>query len=287
MASASAALGIGTPANPALLRQNAGAINDIVSNVANQAGLAAQDEANSQAQTISSQGSQAEASAYGTAQTIAQQNAQLAGFSGQIQKVQALRSAFQTIGAQKAAVAASGFGNSGSALDLLRSSTQQAYLNNQVIGTNSALQQGGFLQQAAAATAEQTAAKTASQAALTLAASEKSAGELAQANAANEASALSKVFPGAAADLATNIAAGKPIDAANEATLLGQQTGVPVAGGPQVFDGHEWVPAGTIDLHTGLPYGGALAASTPALSSNTPPSAPPALPPLPQLPVPT
>ena len=219
------------------LGQNAGTINSIVSDVAAQEAAAKENAANAKAQQIMSQGATAQATSYGTAAQIAKSNAQLQGISGQIQQTQALRAAFHTIGEQRAAVGASGLANAGSALSLLRSSTQQAYLNAQVIGVNSNMAQAGFLEQAVASGGEQSAATAAANAQTALSQAEAQAGQLAQANATAEAAALGQVFPGTpAASLATGISTGAPINTQSYASLLAAQTG----GGPR-------------SLQTGLP----------------------------------
>lgn len=71
---------------------------------------------------------------YANAAQMAEQNANLTAYSTQVQQYQAQRKTNQVIGMQQAAVGASGFQESGSALDLLRSSTQQGALTQSMIG---------------------------------------------------------------------------------------------------------------------------------------------------------
>ena len=115
------------------------------------------------AEGVVSQGDLTEAGLYGTASEIATNNAALAGISGQLQEFQARRSVFQTLGSQRADVASAGFREAGSSLSLLRSSTQQGNVAQQLIATQAGLQAGGFQEQSAAANAEGSAATTASQ----------------------------------------------------------------------------------------------------------------------------
>lgn len=213
-------------------QQNAPAINSIVSNIATQAGNAAEQTAASKAASITAGGQTAQATSYGKAAQIATANAGLQAISGKISQFQALRSAFRTIGSQKAAVAASGFTGGGSNLSLLRSSTQQAYLNNQVLGLNSELAQAGYLEQAAASQGEQAQATSAASASNVLSAAEAKAGQLAQSNATNEAAALSSLFPTSpAGTLGTEIAKGTPVDVSSFAGQLAATTGLAATSG--------------------------------------------------------
>ena len=165
-------------------------IKGVVSDILTQQGQAAQYTASAAAQGIYAQGYQAEAGAYGSAQQIAQQNAALAGVAGDVQAAQEARKVVQTVGSQRAQIAAAGFANSGSALDLSRSSMQQGHLADQLIRTQTAINQGGFLEQGAAAQAETAAVSYASQAALTLQQQQAAAGVTATTSAANETKAL-------------------------------------------------------------------------------------------------
>ena len=115
------------------------------------------------AEGVSSTGDLTEAGLYGNAAEIATGNAALAGISGQLQEFQTRRAVMQTLGSQRADVAAAGFRSAGSSLSLLRSSTQQGNVAQQLVAVQSGLQAGGFQEQAAAANAEGAAATTASQ----------------------------------------------------------------------------------------------------------------------------
>jgi len=190
---------------------------------------AAEDTANATASGIQAQGYQAELSAYNTVGAIAGQNATIAGIAGDIKALQTARSVQQTIGAQKAAVAAAGFGAAGSSLDLLRHSVQEGYLADQLVRTQSALTQGGYLEEGAASQAEAAGAQMASQAALALQASQAAAGQLAKANAANETTALTTYLAGLAptpeSALATGVLSLAPN--ASATTTTGTATAAP------------------------------------------------------------
>lgn len=131
-----------------------------------------------------------DADAYGKAADIAGGNAQLEEAAGAVQEYQQQREINATIGTQRADVAAAGFKESGSNVDLLRSSLQQGYLTTQLTRTQTNLTEGGYLEQQQAGLAEQQGARTASDAAAAARDAYTSAGSLATANAANETAAL-------------------------------------------------------------------------------------------------
>lgn len=101
------------------------------------------------------------AGAYSKASDIELQNAAIARESTQIQETQAQRQIFQTIGAQQAAVGASGFASSGTAQDLLRSSVSQGALQKQVIQTQGNINVNSYEAQATAYQGQAAAAKAA------------------------------------------------------------------------------------------------------------------------------
>lgn len=101
-----------------------------------------------------------EGAAYKKASSIAGQNAKLTETSTALQETMAQRAAYQTISAQKADVGGAGFAAGGSALDLLRSSTQQASLTRGALDIQGAVTESGFAQQAAAYQGQAGAAKT-------------------------------------------------------------------------------------------------------------------------------
>lgn len=145
---------------------------------------------------FTAQGDDAEQQGYLTAEEIARQNAALETVSGQIQNVAQEREVRQTLGTQRAQVAGAGFGNSGSALALLKASRRQGYLGEQLTGVQAEITAGGYAGQAAAAASEASAAGTASAAARTLAATQAQQGALLNSYAAAEAKALSTLTGG-------------------------------------------------------------------------------------------
>ena len=98
----------------------------------------------------SAKGSKIAAQDYTEAAGIAANNAELEGFATKIKQTQEEREAFKTIGSQVADVAGAGFEESGSALDLLRSSASQGALAKQLIGEQGAIQQNTFEEQSIA-----------------------------------------------------------------------------------------------------------------------------------------
>lgn len=176
-------------------------INDslLSSSVSNILGLQAQqatDTANATADqfkisaaTAQSQGYTAEAGAYGTASSIA-------GVAGNITELQTARQVAGTIGAQQAGVAAAGFKNAGSSVDLLRSSMQQGYLQQQILQTQTAQEQQAYLAQGIGANAAANAATAAANAAAAEGAAFTQAGQLAAGYAASETSALQTALSG-------------------------------------------------------------------------------------------
>ena len=79
-----------------------------------------------------SKGSAASGKSYEEAAAIASKNAGIAEQSNVIKQTQLQRQIYQTIGGQRAAVAGSGMAESGSALDLLRSSASQGALTKAI-----------------------------------------------------------------------------------------------------------------------------------------------------------
>jgi len=103
---------------------------------------------------------------YTTAEGIANQDVRLEETATAIKEAQQQRQFEQTIGTQTAQVAGQGFGASGSALDLLRSSVQQGALAHATIATQGLINESSYQQQANAYAGEANAAKSAENAAL-------------------------------------------------------------------------------------------------------------------------
>lgn len=110
-----------------------------------------------------SEGATAEANSYYSAAALAQQNAALTSASTKIQETQTQRQIAMTEGTQQADVASAGFTESGSALDLLRSSAQQGALAKSLVNIQGAINENSYAAQAGAYTgAAQAAGENAS-----------------------------------------------------------------------------------------------------------------------------
>lgn len=106
-----------------------------------------------------------EGNLYESAANIAKQNRQIEQTSVGIQTAQQQRQAYRVIGSQRAAVAANGFGESGSSLYLLRESTQQSNLAKSLLQEQGMIQENTYSEEAAAYTAQSQAAFAAAKAA--------------------------------------------------------------------------------------------------------------------------
>jgi hypothetical protein len=141
-------------------------------------------------------GDAAEAGAYTDAGNIARANARLALVGGDIEQAQEQIKLGTTLGSQRAAVAGGGFAESGTALNLLRSSTQQGHLEQQITGVNATLQSGGFEEQGAASDAEAAAATAAGASATALGTSAAALGASATTYATTTATSMGMTIPG-------------------------------------------------------------------------------------------
>ena len=94
------------------------------------------------------QGLRTEANEYLLSRDLAFQNEAFTKNSTEIQETQASRAIEKTLGGQAAQVAASGFGNAGSALDLLRDSANQGALQKAVLSQQGLITEAGYEQQA-------------------------------------------------------------------------------------------------------------------------------------------
>lgn len=106
------------------------------------------------------EGDRLAAGMYGRAAGISRQNETLQKFATGIEETQQAREAFKVIGKQIAGVAGAGFESSGSALDLLRSSSSQAAVANQLVATQGQIQMNTYEEQAIGYDAMQQAALT-------------------------------------------------------------------------------------------------------------------------------
>lgn len=188
--------GIGTDPNASTATPGAAvdttALHSTVSDILGLKATAVTDTANAAASTTQAAGYAAEGAAYGTAAEVANQNAFLSEISGSVKTLQEQRALTRSLGEQTAQIAASGFAASGSNLDILRSSLQEGYITQQLTAVQTALQKGGYLEEAAAAKAEQAATDVTSKAATSQAAASTAASTTSTANAAAETASLNK-----------------------------------------------------------------------------------------------
>lgn len=94
------------------------------------------------------QGDRAEQSAYLEAAQLAGQNEQYTKMSTAIQQAQSDRELYLSMGRTKSEVAGAGFAESGSALDILRSSASQGALQKAAIGEQGLITEAGYAEQA-------------------------------------------------------------------------------------------------------------------------------------------
>lgn len=106
-------------------------------------------------------GDKAAAKGYYRASGFATQNAELTKQSTKIKEVQASREIYQTLGGQQADIAGAGLADSGSALDVIRSSAEQGALTKQLIGYQGLITQHGYEAEAASYLAQGKAMKAA------------------------------------------------------------------------------------------------------------------------------
>ena len=102
---------------------------------------------------------------YTLASTLATQNEQYTEQSTELQQYQESRKIEQTLGAQQAEVAASGFGASGTADDLLRDSANQGALAKATLAQQGLITEAGYTEQAQSYTLMSQAADMAASAA--------------------------------------------------------------------------------------------------------------------------
>lgn len=93
-------------------------------------------------------GDRLEANQYSEAAAFADQNVQFTENSTAIQEAQANRSFMQTQGGVQADIAANGFANSGSALDILADSANQGALKQAVLQQQGLITEAGYKEQA-------------------------------------------------------------------------------------------------------------------------------------------
>jgi hypothetical protein len=96
---------------------------------------------------IKAQGMEAEATSYDQAAALALLNEQYTKTATAVKETQNEREVYQTISQQEAGVAGGGLAESGSALDLLRSSASQGALSHAIIGQQGLITEAGYQEQ--------------------------------------------------------------------------------------------------------------------------------------------
>ena len=128
-----------------------GAVSDIFGGMDKAAGeriKAEGTELDAEGMRLKSHGDLVSADNYDLASTLALQNKEFTRESTSIQIAQQQRQLYLGLGATRADVAASGFSNSGSALDIMRSSAQQGALAKGVLSEQGLISEAGFQEQA-------------------------------------------------------------------------------------------------------------------------------------------
>lgn len=145
---------------------------------------------------FSALGAGIEAEAYGTAAGIAEENARTEQIAESVRQVQITKEVDRTVGSIKAATAANGFIQGGSALDIMASTMREGYLSQQISGMQSQQAERGHLEQQAAAQGEMAAAGVRQMAALSLAAAQDKTSLSATANQTALSGALTQLLAG-------------------------------------------------------------------------------------------
>lgn len=114
------------------------------------AGAAVSDLFAADADRTRARGSRMQADLYGQSSALATENEQYTERSTAIQEMQQQRKNYLALGGTEAAVAGSGFAMSGSGLDILRSSAEQAALSKAVIQQQGYITEAGYQEQASA-----------------------------------------------------------------------------------------------------------------------------------------
>jgi hypothetical protein len=116
--------------------------------MANEIATALSDFGGAVSDLFGAKGATASAGSFSQAATIAEQNAALTAQATRIRETQESRQIFRTIGAQKASVGGAGFAESGSALDLLRSSVSEGALTKAITAEQGAITENSYAEQA-------------------------------------------------------------------------------------------------------------------------------------------
>lgn len=101
---------------------------------------------------FAAQGAQASETAFKTAAQIETENARIEQASTAIKEQATARQLYRTVGAQKAGYGAANLKESGSAIDVLKSSMQEGAIQQALVGEQGQINENSYLQQAAADT---------------------------------------------------------------------------------------------------------------------------------------
>jgi hypothetical protein len=101
---------------------------------------------------LKAKGDIVEAGNYDLASTLAKQNEKFTEQSTAVKQLMAQRQEYLGIGQERTEIAGAGFTESGSALDLLRSSASQGAMQKQLIGQQGLITEAGYTEQATAYT---------------------------------------------------------------------------------------------------------------------------------------
>lgn len=110
-------------------------------------GSAISDFGSAAADLTNAQGAYASSGAYVDASQLSTTNQQISEAATAVQVQQQQRQLYQTIGSQRADVGGAGFAESGSALDLMRSSAQQGALAKSLMTEQGAITSTSYLEQ--------------------------------------------------------------------------------------------------------------------------------------------
>lgn len=117
----------------------AGAVGDLLGGQATASGL-----------RLKARGSEVEGENYDLAAQLAKQNEEFSRESTAVKQTMADRQMYQTVGAEQSQIAASGFGQSGSALDILRDSASQGAMTHALVSQQGLIEEASYHEQATA-----------------------------------------------------------------------------------------------------------------------------------------
>lgn len=140
--------------NPKPTPQQTSSIRSAVTDLVGMRGELVKNKGIVEAQDAAVKGAKAEIEAYTAAGGIATENARLVEEAGKIQQLQQERALNMSLGTTRAELAGAGLSASGSALDILKSSVRQGYLQQQITATQTALTSNAYLEQSVASKAQ-------------------------------------------------------------------------------------------------------------------------------------